>query len=489
MSDIKKLFSQSSHYLIGQALLMAAGFISFPILTRVLSVNDYGLLGLITSTVAIIVAIVKLGFPASIIRFYNEFKTAEKLDEFYSTMFFGYSSLALCGTLILILAVPFIPDNYLDANIRKLLSIASTLVFLSCVDAIITSFLRAAQKSKSYILINIIIRYGTFISGIMVFILFMKNLYGFYIGTIFAHLLIAGILVYVFLRRQKVTLKNISSALFKKSLRFGVFLAGSDIGNLMLIYADRYFIQFYLGSQLLGIYTAGYNLAMYTVMLIMSPVNIAIDPIYLSIFSKKGAEETRIFLTKALRYFLLVLIPVVIGFIAVGKDFLAIMASSKYIDAFSIMPYIIIGYGIYALLPILNAGLFIQKKTYIFMIMRIIATVLNLGLNILLIPKYGILGAAQATLISYIFYTVVITYFSFRELSFRIDYSRILLYSCMSVLMFLIIKDIDLGSHLTNLISKIGTGVLVYSFAILLFDREIKNKVFTFAKSYIRYPQ
>ncbi len=79
MSEIKKLFSQSSHYLVGQALLMGIGFISFPILTRIFSVSDYGILGLITSTVAIIGAIVKLGFPPSIVRYFNDYKTANKL--------------------------------------------------------------------------------------------------------------------------------------------------------------------------------------------------------------------------------------------------------------------------------------------------------------------------------------------------------------------------------------------------------------------------
>ena len=64
---------------------MAAGFISFPVLTRVFSVSDYGIMSLVTTTVFIALAISKLGFPESIVRFYSEFKSKDLLDNFYST--------------------------------------------------------------------------------------------------------------------------------------------------------------------------------------------------------------------------------------------------------------------------------------------------------------------------------------------------------------------------------------------------------------------
>jgi O-antigen/teichoic acid export membrane protein len=174
------------------------------------------------------------------------------------------------------------------------------------------------------------------------------------------------------------------------------------------------------------------------------------------------------------------------GFIAVGDDFIAIMASAKYKAAASIMPYIVFGYAIYACQFILNAGLFIQKKTHIFMVVKILAVIVNIVSNIFLIPRYGIIGAAQATLLSYITYTALITYFSFKELSFRIDYPRIILYGSVSIAMLLILRNVEFGAHLINFISKIGLGIFIYCSAILLIDRELSNKVVNFAKSYIK---
>ena len=70
--------------MVGQGLVMAAGFISFPILTRVLSIEDYGLLGLISTTLFIAIAITKLGAPSSIVRFYPEYESKGTLTDFYS---------------------------------------------------------------------------------------------------------------------------------------------------------------------------------------------------------------------------------------------------------------------------------------------------------------------------------------------------------------------------------------------------------------------
>lgn len=96
MSDLTKLFKQSSHYLVGQSLVMAAGFISFSILIRVFSVDDYGILGLISTTTIIIQAITKQGFPNSIVRFFTEFKIKNNLAEFRLTIFIGYSITKAC---------------------------------------------------------------------------------------------------------------------------------------------------------------------------------------------------------------------------------------------------------------------------------------------------------------------------------------------------------------------------------------------------------
>ncbi|WP_304511754.1 flippase [Desulfobacula sp.] len=475
MSEIKTLFNQSSHYFAGRIIIMAAGFISFPILTRVFSVSDYGTLGLISTTLFIAIAITKFGFPSSIVRFYAEFKSKNQLTNFYSTLFLGSVAVSATVAAFFYLAMKLFFSKFLDSNIVSLLYLVSILIFTACTIDILTSFLRAEQRTRLYNLIQIIRRYGSLSLGIFLIFFFIKGLYGFYVGQVISGIVLLFFLIYFFRKKIKISSANFSPTIFKDSIKYGFPLVWAELGHLVLSYADRYLIQLYSGSISLGLYTAGYNLSTYATEVIIYPINYAMGPIYMKILVNKGEKETKEFFTKLFRFFLLIIFPVVFGFIAIRKDLLAFLASSKYMEAYTIIPYVVIGQAIYASSIILNSGLFIRKKTYLVTIIMMGACALNVGLNMMLIPRLGIIGAAQATLISYIFYTIVITYYAFKEFSFRTDYPRSLLYLTAATAMYLAISLVDVGSSLGNLVIKIPAGAVIYGILILVFDKEVRG--------------
>ena len=348
MSEIKTLLNQSSHYLAGRIIIMAAGFISFPILTRVFSVSDYGILGLISTTLFIAIAITKLGFPPAIVRFYAEFKSKNQLANFYSTLFLGSAAVAATVAVFFGLIIKLFFSNFLDSNIVSLLYLVSILIFTACTIDILTSFLRAEQRTKLYNLIQIIRRYISLSLGIFLVFFFIKGLYGFFVGQIISGIVLLFFLIYFFRKKIKITLANFSPPIFKDSIKYGFPLVWAELGHLVLNYADRYLIQLYSGSISLGLYTAGYDLATYATEAIIYPIAYAMEPIYMNILVNKGEEETKVFFTKLFRFFLLIIFPVAFGFIAVRKDLLVFLASSKYVEAYTIIPYVVIGQAIYA---------------------------------------------------------------------------------------------------------------------------------------------
>lgn len=469
---------QSSHYFAGQVIIMTSGFISFPILTRIFSVGDYGILGLITTTLFIITAITKLGFPESTVRFYTEFKSNNQLSNFYSTLFLTSGAVGAAVAIFFILVTQFMHNNFLGRNTLNLLSLVSILIFISSMSVTLHSFLRAEQRTKLYNLISVIHRYGSLGCSIFLVFFFIKGLYGFYVGQVISGIMILSFLMYISLKRVKIGVRGFSIDILKDSIKFGFPLIWAELGHLVLNYADRYMVQLFLGSIPLGLYTAGYNLATYVTEVIIYPINYAMTPIYMNILVTKGEEETKKFLSKSFRYFLLIMPAIVFGFIAIGKDLISILASSKYLEAYSVLPYVVIGQSIYACSIILNNGLFIKKKTHVVMYVISVACLVNIGLNVVLIPHFGIVGAAQATLISNTFYTVVITYFAFKEFKFEIDYPHILLYVFVAAVMYLVIGLIDRGSPFGNLVTKIPVGVVFYVMGILVLDSDIRGALF-----------
>lgn len=174
---------------------------------------------------------------------------------------------------------------------------------------------------------------------------------------------------------------------------------------------------------------------------------------------------------------MLIIFPITFGFIAVGKDLLTVLASNKYLEASSIIPYVIVANMIYTLQIVLNSGLFIYKKTHHLLTTRVFALIINIGFNLLLIPKYGIVGAAQATLVAYVIFIICITYLSFKLFSFPIEYRRIVLYGIVAYFMYAILAHYSLPSNLFGILIKVFFGAIFYSSAVLILDGKLRLQV------------
>ncbi len=152
MSPLKKFFSHFSQFLTGNILSLLLGFITFPIFTRVLTKEQYGIMALISTTMLLSVAISKAGLSDSIIRFYKEHsKSAENITIFSSTVLIrGLILSILTATVYLILFQAFkfpkilkIDDKYIICFI-----IMSAYLFIRPLNIIVYNFLRVNDRTK-----------------------------------------------------------------------------------------------------------------------------------------------------------------------------------------------------------------------------------------------------------------------------------------------------------------------------------------------------
>jgi O-antigen/teichoic acid export membrane protein len=257
---------------------------------------------------------------------------------------------------------------------------------------------------------------------------------------------------------------------------YAIPLVVVEISAIFINFSDRYIIQFYLGLEPLGIYSASNNIVRYVSQIILIPINLALLPICMKIWVKEGEEKTREFLSKALRYFSLLAFPITLGFIAIGKDVIVLLASEKYVESHIIIPYVMIGKILLAACNIFNVAWFINKKTSIYALLTFISFLCNIILNIILIKAFGMIGAAYSTLITYIILFISISVISFRYLSFKIDFTHLGLYFASSILMYFFIKNIGSLDYLAlDIIVKISLGMLFYCALIVICDNTIKN--------------
>jgi O-antigen/teichoic acid export membrane protein len=159
----------------------------------------------------------------------------------------------------------------------------------------------------------------------------------------------------------------------------------------------------------------------------------------------------------------------------VGPELLPALASDKYAGASAILPWVIAGMVVDGTSSMLGAGLFIHRKTRIIMGIVVSGALLNLVLNIVLVPRIGILGAAIATLVSYAVIALALAVAARHLLRVRIPWATILRAGSAAVLMWLALRNLYTGHRLATIGLRMGTGVAIYGLAIMLLDRDARG--------------
>jgi O-antigen/teichoic acid export membrane protein len=253
-------------------------------------------------------------------------------------------------------------------------------------------------------------------------------------------------------------------------------MIGYELAGVILNVGDRYVIEALLGSGPLGLYSAAYNMCDYVRNIFILSIGQAVVPIYMRMWVEQGAASTRAFLGQSLRQYVLLTAPVAAGVSAVGSELLPFLASDRYAGGVVVLPSVIAGMVFSGATAITGAGLFLHKRTLTIMTLVVTAAGLNVGLNLVLIPRVGILGAALATLIAYAFLLIVTTAFSQREVRVPLPWGALAKAGLLATAMYLIVVQVEAGGRLATLVAQVATGALVYGAALLAVDRDSRGQ-------------
>lgn len=472
---------QSSHYSLGQVLILFASLISFPILTRVFSVAEYGTMSLLSNTVLIVTAVAKAGLQNSIVRFHDEYARGgekKRYEGYLSSLLLGGLAIATIITATWGLGT-MVVDAFVDEHSMTftLLLVSSGMVFFRSSESLLLGFLRAEQQTLALNSYRVAVRY-LLLATMLAFLFFVsKSLMSFYVSQLVAMAFGLGALWLWRFREHWPRLTHFSRDIFRAALHYGFPLIGFELVSMLLNYVDRYCLQYYLGVDAVGLYSAAYNLSDYVKDVVVMPLTSAVMPIYMRIWATKGRQATSKFLENALRTYALFAIPLVLGFAADGKTLLQLIASEKFAEAQALVPWLIAALMINGAVPILAASLYIQKRTTLLVSFLGITTIINLIGNIILIPHYGILGAAVAKLFSYLLLVGLVAVPTHRFLAFKLPWAALLKYAAMGAIMYAGISFVTFKAPLLELAADFGLGILLYVALVAGTDGKVLENV------------
>lgn len=477
---LRNLLVHVSRYSLAGLAGTLAGLISFPILTRMLSVSDYGLLSLVITTIYFIAAFGKSGLQFSILRYYSDAESDKgkwDISTYYSTIIIGMLGIGFITMLLWALFVYVIPETFWgEPKLRHLLLLTSILVLAEVSVSMLSGFLQARQQSGWLSIFRVVERYGILLATVLTLYFVSRSLDGVFIARMIAQISAISILAYYVMRQVQMSRKSFSPVLMKDMLLYGVPLLGNELVYIILSLGDRYIINWLIGAEYLGIYAAAYNLCEYVKLMMVDSVFQAIRPMYFKLWAEEGADATRAFVEKTLYFYLMLCFPIIAGVAVIGPDLLTLITSGKYSEGASVIPYVIGGLMIYGAHSMLGAGIFINKSSAMMWI-TLSAAILNMLLNVLLIPRFGIEGAAQATLVSYVFMTTIEAIYARRYLVVSFPFMAALKFIVLSLIMYLALNQIVFGGPLLTMLVQIIVGGILYTILLLSTDIKARNIV------------
>lgn len=401
----------SSMYLAGIVLYRLASFVMLPVYTRVLTPEDYGILEILALSSDIISMLAGLGIGSAVTRYYYLYTEESDRARVVST-----AALLLGAIFVVVAGIGVALSAQLaalllgSADKAPLISLAVAGLALGMLIEVPLVVLRTKQKSQSVLLAGVIRLLLALSLNILFVVVLGMGVRGVLFSTILAAVLVGGVLTYRLFREHGVKL---SRDIARQLMRYGAPLVVWNLSSFVLHFSDRYFLRTSTSLEIVGLYSLGYKLAMLVSMFVMTPFSDIWFPKAMEIVRKEGAAGTPI-LRGILSLYNLVLITTALGVALFTADAVRVLIGAEFQGASKPVPVLCLAMVFFGYRPMSQVGAMISEKTSAVALASALAAAAVLALNAVLVPRYGMMGAAYATLGAF-----MLEFFVMRALSER----------------------------------------------------------------------
>jgi len=461
IEELRKLLKHATIYGAGNVLGKLVGFFMIPFYTHYLTPADYGTLELLDLSLTLTTLVLTMWLNASVVRQYNDFGKEEDRNQAVSTVLIFAFFIGLvvmgCGmrfsrplsTLILDR-----PDLHFYVTLESW-SFLLTTVYVVCV-----SYLRARQRSTLVVSTGLV----SLVLSLVLNIYFIAFRHSGVVGVLYSSL-ISSTVVTIPLAVQTVRRVKLSFSYSKLTgiIAFGAPLIITSAAAFIVNFSDRFFLRHFATLSTVGIYALGYKFGFMVSLLVVQPFDMIWQARIYDIAKreKSGAMFARLF-----EYYGFVLVTAALGCSICIKELLSLVASADFHAGYMVVPIVALAYVFQGTNRFFLAGAYIAKKTRNLGPVGLVSAAANIGLNLLLIPRYGMLGAAWATAFSFFFMSALSLIVSQRAYPIPYVFTRVVTLIGFATLIYFVSSLVTLPSIALRLSLKLALFVI---FPIVLY--------------------
>lgn len=456
MRRFLNVIKSMSFITIAIILSHVVSLVTLPIYTRLINPTEYGLYALAKATLGFLLVFLPMGISIGAFRFYFQYEKKKSLNKLYGTSITFLLLFGFIGAIVLAGSSELISSALGTTGLKVLLIIIAVIIPFQLLIMLFRNMIRIQEKILLYAISLVVLSYAGAGVGITLVIL-GYGVKGILIGNLAASILVFSLLIIV-------ERKNISFSAdfdtFKKIESFGFPLIFTNIGAWIIQLSDRYILQYFCGEALVGIYSVSYTVAMVIGTFFVAPISLVLSPKFLRMWESERKKRTLTTIGNMISLSILAIIPIYLILCVEAKTIINILATEKYLAGATIVPFVAGAGVIYLFIWLQQSSFSLREKTKSVPFIFGASALINVILNILLIPKFDIMGAAFATLVSYIVLFILLWWKGQRML--KLPYDPKYIGKCLGIsVIFLGILLLNTDGIILT-IAKILSAIVVY---------------------------
>jgi O-antigen/teichoic acid export membrane protein len=230
-------------------------------------------------------------------------------------------------------------------------------------------------------------------------------------------------------------------------------------------------IAYYLHLKAVGIYDFGYRIAGTIQMFLIIPFSQALLPSTYKEFKRPGDKR---YYSKLMTYMCFVIVWGGLVLAIFGTLLVKLLGNNNFNGAEVFVPIIILAYIFSSMRNVASTGMLLSGKTYYIGIITVGAGLLNIGLNIILLPRFGVIAAAYTTLIAFIIFYAVTKKISDRFYHIAFENNKIIMLLITGIILYFISSFISLNGIILSMLLRIA---IILSFPFILYLLNFYEKI------------
>lgn len=333
----------------------------------------------------------------------------EKFNELIGSVVYNAIISFIAVTLLLVICGPSI-SKWIDLPYIWLL-LVPFIALTQFIPQLLLSIFQVQKKALTYAKFNLSLAVANLSLGLLLVVGIGLNWQGRILSLLITYLIFSLIGLMILFKSSLISFK-VNKNLNYSALSFGIPLIPHLIGSLVVELSDRVFISQMVGIHELGIYNVGYQIGM-IISVLQHSFALAYTP---TLFEnlKLGDEASKLKIVRITYFFTLGLFLTLIILTILAPLIFKYLIDPDFKEGIRFVFWVGLGYAFLGMYKMVTGFIFYLKKTRILAYLSVFNVGLNLILNYFLILKYGSLGAAYATCISFFALFIIVAIISNR---------------------------------------------------------------------------